>query len=123
MLKKGPEKQKVGPLTLNIGEPFSTLKFKKNESILAFEYVLMKVMGGYSDIEDFNVFLNNVKVDIIDNPDFFVENISKIKDNNIFLIEILNPDSFVYYLNLFIYPVEYEGNERYGSEEIDRWYE
>lgn len=98
-----PIKQFCGDLCMIIGEPFSSLRFDMDRSLLSFGFVWIKVMGGYSDPDDFSLFLNGEPVHIEDFPNFFKKNIDKIKDvDNVFIIEIKEPGAFSYFSHIMV---------------------
>lgn len=96
--------QECGGVVMSVGEPFSTIKFKKEKSLIAFYFVNMKVMCGYSDMDDFDVYLNGESIKIEKMPDMFVSSINLIREDNIIKIEIKNPESFNYFKNIVVTP-------------------
>lgn len=123
MLVKGPDLQNCGTLTFEIGEPVSFLSFKKEDSIAAFNFVWLKTSGGYSNPQDFIIYLNGI---ILNNKvtaeNFFFENIDLIRNDNKFEVEILNSDSYQYFRSIFVYPIiAGYGKDEWGLKELKNW--
>lgn len=125
MLIDGPVVQYCGDVYKEIGEPISNVYFKKEDSIVAFNFVWLKICGGYSNSDDFFLKLNGVTADVVDdvNDDnkFFIKHLHLIKDKNVFQIELKSRDAFQYFKSMFIYPIRYEGGEEIVLIEIEKW--
>lgn len=120
MIIDGPVVQYCGDVYIEIDEPISNVYFKKEDSIMGFDFVWLKTCGGYSDYEDFSLKLNGFSVDFYNEDEFFLKYLHLVKDNNVFQIELKNPDAFQYFKSMFIYPIRYEGDEEIGLIEIEK---
>lgn len=118
-----PIRQKIEDLEIVCEKPISYLKFEKNQSILATQIIEYKASLGYSDIEDYNIYLNKTLIKDI-NTDNFKEYIHLFKEkNNIYLIEHLNYENYNYFLQKMVIPVcdKEELNEEFITKTVNWW--
>lgn len=64
MLIDGPSVQNCGNFSLVLGEPLSSLEFLKEDGLMAFRFVWLKVCGGYSKKDSFIVYLNGEEIEV-----------------------------------------------------------
>lgn len=127
---KAPDIQYCDEVKIILGTPFSEVFFKDYDFLLASKIVSLKFLGGYNDINDVNIFLNNnlienCKLLFWDNNELFEEFINNnkkhIKDDNKYTIEFIDEDNFEYCKHLLVYTQIDKNDYSRLEKEAIRW--
>lgn len=133
--------QKCGDIIFTRGIPFSKIIFPKGSTIEALFYVLLKTTGGYNNPNNFEIKINNIKIEDIkiwcydenstdddenDEKELikfidFIENVKiYIKENNEILIFHKNLKNIGYFEYTIIYRKFLDGTDNL-DEMLEEW--
>lgn len=119
--------QKCLDLEMDCSLPISTIKFKKNQSLMALLFVLSKICCMYSDQDDYVLYLNKESIDMpkfitLENDWEKIKTLIKDKEN-IFAIYHLDESNYNYFLFLLVHPLykDEEVTEKYWIKEWEKW--
>jgi hypothetical protein len=119
VLIPSPSIQNCQNVRIEIGRYISTISFEKRDTLLALGCLRLKLSGGMAaEPENHKVFLNKYELIEFESDDFL--SLSTFLEENIFWIEHLNPNLYVYIKQILVYPADNSEDHRFLDSELLR---